>query len=258
MVRRKTRPKLPPHASATWLALFGAVTSIVAVVLAWNANRIATEQNHLTAAYTEPRVVVLSQKRTSVDLRSAIPAGGTDADATDAVLSCGFQLRFANLGGGSDAIVNFDTSVHYLETLSSFEGYGEASGSYLFAEPSQSNPRRATYSISPELRRALLWLSVILAEEESSLAVSRDWERVLPADFPLQIGGLETVDTEVFIVFRIVSGTPFNLDNELGQLTLASQSLDLPPLNFHLQFTLASGETLEPSPLECGILGKQP
>ncbi|MCB0018627.1 MAG: hypothetical protein KDE09_12620 [Anaerolineales bacterium] len=235
-----------------WFNALSLIVGIAALVVAWNANKIAQQGNQLAASESRSQVVVLSEKRIAQDLTGNV---GNDGQLSDALLSCAQQIRLSNLGSASDSIVGYQTSIQYKQTTSILYDTGEARSLYDFLMISGQNPARTEFDVSDALRGVTRWVELALVNEEAVNTASA-LDKVKPIELPFIIPGFEALDIVVVIRYPVIAGQEFNLANEYGQIMFGQQSVNLESVDFAVDFVLASSNRVETSFMECGAVGR--
>jgi hypothetical protein len=103
------------------------LVSIIALILAWQANQTAQEANRIAEEQGSGQLVVLNS-----DTRIEIPGirRGYDPSVVGAYITCINQIRLANLGGKRLTVTDFSTRLFYnaqeavIETQSLGESWG--------------------------------------------------------------------------------------------------------------------------------------
>lgn len=210
---------------------------VASVYFAWRSNDIALRQS-------KSNVVVLNEWNVGYDF---------DAEEPVVLLGCVERIRFSNLGNASDSIVGYDTTVYYKNTQSVFKSTaGMSANSYSLLSPSST---RVSYEASEELQSAMDRLILKVApgfafgDQRSSITGN-----VEAVTFPYDVDGLDTFDLEMSIVYGVSPGNAFNLFFEPKKPLFSSQPTNLAPLDFEINFKLASGSVAKTPRINCGAI----
>jgi hypothetical protein len=155
-----------------WLSILALIAGVIALVLSWQANRIANEANEIAYRQIEPNAVILNTVHEGTVIIASVPENEGEFD-----FWCQHKIRIANFGGAPESITDYIVSVFYGGSTTEARGYGEASA-------------------SGELPKGIGGFETILFKEksDSSYPTSNEW-----LSLPLLIDSFSATDIQAAI-----------------------------------------------------------